>query len=261
MSSKDAVLKAWSNRHPFKKNPGNKTAIVLLSGGADSTTILMQAMAECRDVYAISIFYGQRHKRELTAAKNICEECKIPHEIINFDALSTFSNSPLVDPDVNVPDQADGEQAKTVVPYRNTFLATIAAAYAHKVGANVIYMGPTWEDLANYPDCRPEFYRALQQTLRLSGPIHELEIRTPFIDMNKTEIIRIGARIGTPYELTWTCYNGQKRPCMKCDACIERMDSFYDNGLRDPIVVDGEWEKYCDDRAKRGLNVACDEEN
>ena len=232
-----------------------RNAVVCLSGGADSTTILFQAVAECKDVHAISVFYGQRHKKELKCAKNICEAYNIPHTIIDFEVLGSFGGSPLVDMDIDVPTQAEMKQSSTVIPYRNTFLATIAAAFAKKLGFNTIYMGATQEDLVNYPDCRPEYLKALQKTLRLGDTIHELEIRVPFVVTKKSKIIEIGLRLGVPYEKTWTCYNGQARPCLECDACTERLDSFYDNRYPDPLCTNEEWQRYLQLRKQRGLPI------
>jgi len=218
-------------------------AVVSLSGGADSATLLHLAMAECKDVAAISVYYGQRHKKELDCAKAICEEYNIPHKIVDFIALGEFGGSPLVNMDMEVPSQAENKQFITVVPFRNTFLATLAAAYAHQLGYNTIYMGPTWEDLANYFDCRPEYFENLQKALRAGGTIHDLEIRTPFISIKKDAIILLGTeRLDVDYSKTWTCYQGGTTPCMKCDACRERAQSFYLNGLQDPLIDNETWQ-------------------
>lgn len=232
-----------------------RKAVVLLSGGADSTTILFQAMAECHNVHAISVYYGQRHKKELECAKAICDAYNIPHTVIDFSALGSLGGSPLVDTNIDVPPQKTAQQSTTVVPYRNTFLATIAAAYAHKHQLNTIYMGPTWEDLENYPDCRPEYFNVLQKTLRLGGVLHDLELCVPFVETRKQDIVRVGTRLGVPYELTWTCYKGNERPCLECDACVERMDSFHDNEIKDPLVTDEEWDNYIKNRKQRNLEI------
>lgn len=180
-------------------------AVVTLSGGADSATMLYFAMTQCKEVHAISIDYGQRHVKELECAKELCKINNIPHTIIPFD-LTIFGGSPLTDKNIDVPSQADQNQAATIVPYRNTFIAVIAAAYCKANDLNVIYMGPTYEDLANYPDCRPVFFDELQKALLLGGTIHDLEIRTPFISSRKEQIIRLGHHaFGVPYNHTYTC--------------------------------------------------------
>jgi len=225
-------------------------AVVCLSGGADSATMLYFAMTQCNDVHAISIDYGQRHIKELECAKKLCKINNIPHTIIPFN-LTVFGGSPLTDHTIDVPSQADQSQAATVVPYRNTFIAVIAAAYCKANDCNVIYMGSTYEDLANYEDCRPVFFDTLQKTLLLGGTIHDLEIRTPFITARKEQIIRLGYHsFNVPYEDTWTCYAGQEEPCMVCDACRERLESFRLNGIRDPLVSEKKWNEYMNEFEK-----------
>lgn len=221
-----------------------RKAVVTLSGGADSATVLYLAMRECDEVHAISVNYGQRHAKELECAKKLCELNEIPHKIVEFTTLGGFGGSPLVDMSMDVPAQADNKQTSTVVPYRNTFLVTIAAAYAQSIGFNVVYAGPTYEDLANYPDCRPEYFAALQTALRLGGTIHELEICTPFITTTKDQIVRIGILMKVPYEHTWTCYKGGDVPCGVCDSCRERMASFKANNMQDPVVPSDMWTAY-----------------
>lgn len=225
-----------------RKNRG----VVALSGGADSATILYLAMQQCDEVHAISIDYGQRHIKELESAKILCKLNNIKHTVIPFD-LTVFGGSPLTDKNIEVPDQFDRNQSATVVPYRNTFIAMIAAAYCASHDLNIIYMGPTYEDLENYPDCRPIFFEELQRLIRVAGTIHDLEIQTPFIAIGKSQIIKIGQALQVPYENTWTCYLGEDEPCMKCDACRERMESFRVNDMRDPLISEEKWRKYMEE--------------
>jgi len=224
-------------------NMRKNKAVVTLSGGADSTTILYMAMQQCDEVHAISIDYGQRHIKELECAKNLCKLNNIKHTIVPFD-LTIFGGSPLTDKNMEVPDQSVQNQAATVVPYRNTFIAMIAAAYCKANGLNIIYMGSTYEDLANYEDCRPVFFEALQQLVLVAGTVHDLEIRTPFITTCKQQIIQMGQMMQVPYAYTWTCYKGEDEPCMTCDACRERMESFRVNGVRDPLISEEKWVEY-----------------
>lgn len=225
-------------------------AVVTLSGGADSATLLYFAMTQCKIVHAISIDYGQRHIKELECAKTLCKMNNIPHTIVPFD-LTIFGGSPLTDASMEVPAQSDQNQAATIVPYRNTFIAAIAAAYCGANDLDIIYIGSTYEDLANYPDCRPVFFDALQKALLLGGTVHNLEIRTPFISMCKEQIIRLGHfSFGVPYENTWTCYKGGKDPCMVCDACRERLESFRLNGIQDPLVSAEKWDEYMSEFVK-----------
>ena len=213
-------------------------SVVALSGGADSATLLYLAATECIDLHALSIDYGQRHIKELECAKILCDGIKVPHTIIKFD-LTVFGGSPLTDKSLNVPAQSENKQSSTVVPYRNTILATLCAAYCKQYNLNTIYMGPTHEDLANYEDCRRVFYDSLQQSLRLGGTVHDLVIKVPFIDTEKKDIVHLGyTKLSVPYEKTWTCYEGGDKPCLVCDACRERITSFVLNGLQDPLVPD-----------------------
>lgn len=222
-------------------------AVVLFSGGADSTTVLYLALQEAEVVHALSIDYGQRHKKELIKAAEITTTLKIPHVIMRVP-LEGFGGSPLTDKSMAVPDQAANQQAITVVPFRNTIFATLAAAYAKTHDLNTIYMGPTYEDLANYPDCRPVFFDSLNETLMLGDTIHDLLIRTPFMGATKDTVIRAGNRLGIDYAKTWTCYKGEEKPCMKCDACRERMLSFKLNNMKDPLIDDADWAIYLQEK-------------
>ena len=220
-----------------------KKAVVLLSGGADSTTALYLALKENDEVHAIGFNYGQRHSRELDHARATCTVKKVPFTVVDLN-LAQFGGSPLVDVNLNVPKQSANKQATTVVPYRNTLLIVLAAANARLVGANRIYIGATYEDLANYPDCRELFFEQLETTLRLSGPIYDLEICAPFVGMKKDEVIKMGKRLKVDYQLTHTCYCGVDYPCLECDSCRERMESFRLNKVRDPLVTKEDWKHY-----------------
>jgi len=222
----------------------HNNGVVALSGGADSATLLYLALTECENLHAVSVNYGQTHIKELECARKLCKTVQVPHTIIDFD-LTCFGGSPLTDKTLNVPAQSDNKQSVTVVPFRNTFLATICAAYCKQHNLNTIYMGATYEDLANYEDCRPVFFDALEELLLLGGTIHDLNIETPFIDTKKSEIIRLGYnKFSVPYQDTWTCYKGGDYPCLECDACRERIESFIVNGIRDPLITDeSDWNK------------------
>jgi 7-cyano-7-deazaguanine synthase len=234
-------------------NARKSKAVVTLSGGADSATILYLAMKQCEEVHAISINYGQRHVKELECAKNLCKLNNIKHMIVPFD-LTIFGGSPLTDKNIEVPAQCAQNQSVTVVPYRNTFIIMIAAAYCKANKLNTIYAGPTYEDLANYEDCRPVYFEALQQLVLVAGTIHDLEIRTPFITTCKQQIIQIGQMLQVPYGSTWTCYKGEDAPCTICDACRERMASFRVNGIRDPLVSEDKWAEYMKEFEKENIN-------
>lgn len=219
--------------------------VVSLSGGADSATLLYLATTECDELHALSVNYGQRHKKELVCAKELCIGLNTPHTVVDFD-LTVFGGSVLTDASLPVPSQYENKQSTTVVPYRNTFLITLCAAYCKQHDLNTIYMGPTYEDLACYEDCREIFMDAIERALILGGTVHDLIIRCPFINSRKSDVIKLGHdRFEVPYEKTWTCYKGEEDPCLECDACLERIESFVVNELRDPLVKDdADWDKF-----------------
>jgi len=222
----------------------NKKGILLLSGGADSTTLLAQALYSGWTIYPLSVNYGQKHVIELEAAKNIVAEYQCRHgksnikdlKVLNFD-LSQIGHSALTDGTWKVPNDMK-DQIQTVVPFRNILLATLAAAYGESLELDPIQilMTPVKEDFEVYRDCRTEFYYSLKRTLQL-GSTHgaTIKIMTPFIDMTKAYIISMGKNLCVPYHLTHTCYKGLRPACGKCSACIERLKAFKANSLKDPL--------------------------
>jgi len=221
-----------------------RKAVVCLSGGADSTTLLHLASRECQEVHALFLDYGQKHIKEKDSAIVQAKALNVAaFKVIQFD-LTQFGGSPLTDSSIPTPTQRENKQADTVVPFRNTMILTFAAAYAKMQGCNTLYLGATFEDLKNYPDCRPMFFKKLQETLMLGDTMHDLHVRTPFVMMKKDEIIRLGVSYGIDYTGTWTCYEGGEYPCLKCDACRERMLSFRLNKQQDPLVADTDWADY-----------------
>lgn len=221
-----------------------KKGILLLSGGADSTTLLVWALYSGWAIYPLSINYGQKHIIELEAAKNVVEEYQRRYgkgkmkdlKVLNFD-LSQIGHSALTDKTQKVPDDMRN-QIQTVVPFRNTLLVTLAAAYGESLELNPIqiFMTPVKEDYETYRDCRHTFYQSLAETLRL-GATQEVEITiiTPFVETSKARVISIGKNFCVPYELTHTCYKGMRPACGKCPACIERLEAFKANSLKDPL--------------------------
>jgi len=220
----------------------NRKVLVAFSGGADSTTVLYLAIrkfgkANVRPVY---FYYGQKHSPGEQQAVNILlgdRGCglRMHYDRIEFD-LSKFGRSVLTTTEP-VPSQSENKQASTVVPYRNTMFAVQLACKAVTEGYDVIALGPTWEDLAEYPDCRPEYFKALQKLLRLGDRHHHLEVWTPYVFSHKADVVNEGLQMDVPYEWTWTCYNGiWDHPCRTCDACKEREASFDANGVPDPLL-------------------------
>lgn len=223
----------------------SKKAVVLLSGGLDSTTTLAIARNEGYDCYVMSFRYGQRNKVELQCAENITKLMGAKqHNIIDID-LRTFGASALTD-DIDVPkgrsdvEMEDGIPV-TYVPARNTIFLSYALAWAEVLAANTIFIGVNAIDYSGYPDCRPEYISAYQKMANLAtqagmeGPT-KLTIRTPLIDKTKAEIIRIGTALGVDYSLTLSCYDPDmdSRACGECDSCVLRKKGFENAGISDP---------------------------
>lgn len=226
-------------------HPPGRSAVVLLSGGLDSSTAL--ALAAERDFapYALSFRYGQRHARELEAARQLaahfgCREWKV----VDLD-LALFGGSALTAPEIAVPldrsEEAIGAGIPvTYVPARNLIFLSIATAYAEVLGADDIFLGINALDSSGYPDCRPEFLEAFARTANLATKAGTEDARTlqyhaPLIAMSKAEIVREGTRLGVPWERTWSCYIGGEVACGRCDSCLLRLKGFAEAGLADPL--------------------------
>ncbi len=214
-----------------------KKAIVCFSGGMDSTTLLYEALAQGYQVFPVSFDYNQRHRVELVSASAIAARLGLPHKILKVD-LAQVGGSALTDLNQAVPDQADYRQFATVVPLRNALFCTLAASYGEVIEVDELFYGPVKEDFLAYRDCRRPFFDSLEQTLSL-GSSHEnrqVRIHTPFVDLYKRQVLERGFSLGVPYELTHTCYRGQRPPCGECDACRERQAAFAQLGRPDPLA-------------------------
>ncbi|HEY1805090.1 MAG TPA: 7-cyano-7-deazaguanine synthase QueC [Terracidiphilus sp.] len=224
-----------------------KHAVVLLSGGLDSATVLAVAKREGYEVYALSFSYGQRHVWELEAAKRVATSVGVAeHRTVNID-LRTFGGSALTD-DIAVPkgratDEMTGSIPITYVPARNTIFLAFALAWAEVLGANDIHLGVNALDYSGYPDCRPEYIAAFEKMANLATKAgvegHQaLRIHTPLIALSKADIIRLGRGLGVDYALTSSCYDPSPAgtPCGQCDSCLLRAKGFYENGIGDPLL-------------------------
>lgn len=216
-------------------------AVVLLSGGLDSTTTLAQAIDDGCEVTAISFRYGQRHTKELESAKNVCDHYGIDHVVIDLD-LSSF-RSALTRDDIDVPMDREGKLDEkipiTYVPARNITFLSIAAGLCESVDADRIYIGANVVDYSGYPDCRPEFFEAFENMLAKGTKAgvegNPIKIMLPIINDSKADIVRRGKALGAPLHLTWSCYNGGDKACGHCDSCRLRLKGFEDAGYRDEI--------------------------
>lgn len=217
-------------------------AVVLLSGGLDSTTTLAQAIADGCTVTALSFRYGQRHTKELVSAANVAEFFGVKHVIVDLD-LSMF-RSALTRPELDVPENRDESQMGqdipiTYVPARNIIMMSVAAGLCESVDADRIYIGANNVDYSGYPDCRPEFFEAFQQMIAVGTKCgvegNPIKIMTPILRLSKADIVRLGKKLGAPLHLTWSCYEGGEKACGRCDSCQLRLNGFRDAGYKDEI--------------------------
>ncbi len=214
-------------------------AVVLLSGGLDSATVAAQAQADGYEVVALSLFYGQRHNRELDAAKAIVAALKIKtHQILEVN-LSQWGGSSLTDSSQSIPTQEteDGIIPSTYVPGRNTVFISIALSLAEAIGATSIYLGINAVDYSGYPDCRPEYLEAFQKLAALSSKAGiegvAPKLIAPLVLDSKVDIVHRALRLGVPIELTWSCYQGGESPCGVCDSCRIRDRALIEAGRSD----------------------------
>lgn len=216
-------------------------AVVLLSGGLDSTTVLSVAKQAGYECHALSFNYGQRHCSELKAAKQIADYFSVAsHKIFSLD-LEQFGGSALTDKTLNVPDYQDNNAIPiTYVPARNTIFLSIALGFAETLDANTIFIGVSSVDYSGYPDCRPEFIQAFAQCANLATKLgvseQSIKIETPLMQLTKAQTIQLGVRSGVDYSLTVSCYraNEQGEACGRCDSCVLRAKGFHDAGITDP---------------------------
>jgi 7-cyano-7-deazaguanine synthase len=210
--------------------------VVVLSGGLDSSVLLAKLLAEGRECLALTIHYGQRHAREIEAAREICAHYGVRHEVADLRALTPLwgSNS-LTDALVPVPDGHYTEERMkvTVVPGRNLVFLSVAAAWAIANKCDSLAYGAHGGDHAIYPDCRPEFTDALAPAIALAD-WRQVALERPFVNLNKADIARLGAELRVPLHRTWSCYKGGEVHCGCCATCVERKEAFALAGVPDP---------------------------
>jgi 7-cyano-7-deazaguanine synthase len=230
------------NREP---GTGNRKAVVLLSGGLDSYTAAAVAKRDGFQLYALSINYGQRHVRELDAARAVATALGVKQQLGLALDLTRIGGSALTSDQIDVPkDQPIDPKVipSTYVPARNTIFLSMAMAWAEVLAASDIYIGVNALDYSGYPDCRPEFIHAFERMATLATKAgvegHALKIHTPLIDLSKAGIIRLGLSLGLDYGLTHSCYDPlpDGRPCGHCDSCRLRAAGFAEAGANDPLT-------------------------
>ena len=224
-------------------------AVVLLSGGLDSSTLLAIAKSEGFDTYALSFRYGQRHQVEIEAARQVAQSLGVRQHIVLDIDLRSFGGSALTS-EIAVPKGRGLKQMAedipvTYVPARNTIFLSFALAWAEVLGSTDIFIGVNALDYSGYPDCRPEYIEAYEKMANLATKAavegHRLTIHTPLIRLTKAEIIKKGLELGIDYSLTITCYDPSEigEACGACDACLLRLKGFREAGLKDPVKYRG----------------------
>jgi 7-cyano-7-deazaguanine synthase len=221
-------------------NSDDERALVVLSGGQDSTTCLYWALDRFAEVRAVTFDYGQRHRIELECAANIAREAGIEHRILPLSALAALGGNSLTDGNIVVEstEPAAGELPNSFVPGRNLLFLTLAAAYAWQLGIRHLVTGVAQTDYSGYPDCRQETLDSMQQTLRL-GMERDFVIHTPLMNLSKKQTVQLAEKLGAleAMALTHTCYNGERPPCGHCPACTLRARGFLEAGIIDPLLA------------------------
>lgn len=224
-------------------------ALVLSSGGVDSTTALGLAVKKFgkENVIALSVSYGQKHTKEIEAAKKVAAFYGVEQLFMDLSKIFQYSNCSLLQQSTEeIPEESYEKQIEktkgdkpvsTYVPFRNGLFLSAAASIALSKDCSVIYYGAHADDAAGfaYPDCSPTFNKAMNEAI-YEGSGHQLKIEAPFVNINKASVVKMGLEIGVPYKLTWSCYEGNDKPCGKCGTCIDRAAAFKANGISDPAL-------------------------
>lgn len=223
-------------------------ALVLFSGGLDSTTALALAVKEYgkENVVALSISYGQKHIKEIEASNAVAKYYDVEHIYLDLSKIFDYSDCSLLSKNDNIDipkgeyakqlDENEGSTLSTYVPFRNGLFLSSAAAIAISKNCDVIYYGAHKDDAAGgaYPDCSAEFDKAINEAIYV-GSGKKVKVIGPFVNKNKAEIVKLGLELKVPYELTWSCYEGHDKACGKCGTCLDRIKAFELNGVKDPI--------------------------
>jgi 7-cyano-7-deazaguanine synthase len=217
-----------------------KKAVILVSGGLDSSTVLAIAKQQRYECYTLSVDYGQRHRSELKAAATVSEAMQVKaHKVVTLD-LATIGGSALTDTKIDVPEYETSGIPVTYVPARNTVFLSIALGWAEVLGANDIFVGVNAVDYSGYPDCRPDYINAFEQMANLATKAgvegNKLTVHAPLIDMTKGQIIQAGIKNGVDYSVTVSCYQAAEdgAACGVCDSCRLRKQGFYEANVKDP---------------------------
>lgn len=225
-------------------------AMVLFSGGVDSTTCLALAVKKhgAENVIALSISYGQKHNKEIESAEKLTKYYGVKWQTLDLSLIFKDSNCSLLkNSNDEIPKESyseqliktDGAPVSTYVPFRNGLFLASAASIALSNDCNVIYYGPHADDAAGnaYPDCSPVFNDAMAKAI-YEGSGQQIHIEAPFVNMTKKDIVKLGLELNVPYELTWSCYEGGEKPCGICGTCRDRIEAFKANNITDPLLME-----------------------
>lgn len=222
------------------KKSATPHAVVLVSGGLDSAVLLADLLHRGWRATALSFSYGARHNsRELTCAAAMCRKLEVPRHVVRLDFIGKLFRSALLSGGAPVPveDYRDDTMRQTVVPFRNGIMLAAATGLAESLGAQAVAIAAHGGDHAIYPDCRPSFMQAFARSMRY-GTYAEVRLLSPFVKLDKADLVRRGARLGVDFAATWSCYLGGRRHCGRCGTCRERQAAFRQAGIPDPTRYD-----------------------
>ena len=208
-------------------------AIILFSSGLDSTTVLYYALSKGYDCHCLIFDYGQKHSKEVNNAKKFAEDLHLKYHIVKTSI--PWDTSSLINKNIKIPEHKlikKGVVPSTYVPGRNTIFLSYAISYAETIKAKKIFLGINAVDFSSYPDCTPQYLKAMQQVMKSLN--NGVKICAPIEKYSKAQIIKLGTKLKVPYEKTWSCYNGKNKPCGKCDSCKLRAKGFKEAGIDDP---------------------------
>lgn len=220
-------------------------AIVLLSGGLDSTTALYVAKSQgFEDIYALTFEYGQKHDKELRCAQRVAQDAGVKeHKVVQL-MLNQWKGCSLTDTEMEIEDGdvVRTEIPDTYVPARNMVFLSVAASYADALGITDIFIGVSEVDYSGYVDCREEFIRAMEEAINLGTVLgaerkQRIRVHAPFMHITKADEVRLGMKLGVDFGQTWTCYRGDEHPCGTCDSCLLRARAFAEAGVTDPLTI------------------------